>query len=78
MLFVVQSRVPEANRLDVVRGQALGTDCVVMRANVGMATFDRLAVTGMTQEVIVHTLAKQSPIGAMQQADMDSDAVPLC
>ena len=54
-LFVVQSRVPEANRLDVVRGQVLGTDCVVMRANVGMATFDRLADTGMTQEAILLT-----------------------
>ena len=61
MLFVVQSRVPEANRLDVVRGQALVTDCVVMRATVGMATLDRLAVTGMTQDAIIHGLAKQSP-----------------
>lgn len=65
-LFVVQSRVPEANRLDVVRGQALGTDCVVMRANVGMATFDRLAVGSIAQKAIVHTLAKRSPIEDVQ------------
>lgn len=67
-LFVVQSRVPEANRLDVIRGQALGTDWVVMRANVGMATVDRFAVTGMTQEAI--SIVNRAIAEGHQQADL--------
>lgn len=50
--------MPEANRLELSRGPALGTDCVVVRANVGMATFARLVVN--TQEAILKLTRWQS------------------
>lgn len=49
---MTRSRLPEANRLEVVQGKALGTEVVIVRAVAGMDAFGR-AVEVMTQVAIV-------------------------
>lgn len=49
---MTRSRVPEANRQEVVQGKALGTGLVLVRAVAGMNAFGR-AVEVMTQVAIV-------------------------